>query len=129
MDRLPDNLPTERDTFRRVEVITGVARRRRWTAEEKTRIVAESYAAGARATTVALRYGLHRNQLFSWRRQFHDSAEGRAVPPPQFVPVAIADEGEMGRIELSCAGVTIRLGGGFDAGDLRRVLQVVRELP
>ena len=128
MDRLPDNLPTERDTFRRMEVITGVARRRRWRAEEKARIVAESYAPGASGTTVALRYGLHRNQLFSWRRQFHDSAEGRAVPPPQFVPVAIADEGEMGRIELSCAGVTIRVGGGFDAGDLRRVLLVVREL-
>ena len=128
MDRLPNNLPTERDTFRRVEVITGVARRRRWTAQEKARIVAESYAPGASGTTVALRYGLHRNQLFSWRRQFHDSAEGRAVPPPQFVPVAIAGEGEMGGIELSCAGVRIRVGGGFDAGDLRRVLLVVRGL-
>ena len=50
MDRLPNNLPTERDTFRRVEVITGVARRRRWTAEEKARIVAESYAPGASGT-------------------------------------------------------------------------------
>jgi hypothetical protein len=26
------------------------------------------------------------------------------------------------------AGLTIRLGGGFDSGDLRRVLQIVREL-
>ena len=50
MDRLPNNLPTECDTFRRVEVITGVARRRRWTAEEKARIVAESYAPGASGT-------------------------------------------------------------------------------
>ena len=78
---------------------------------------------------MALRYGLQRNQLFAWRRQFRDGAEGRAVPLPQFVPVAIAGEGDRRRIELSCAGVTIRLGGGFDAGDLRRVLQVVRELP
>jgi transposase len=104
MDRLANNLPTERDTFRRVEVITGVARRRRWTAEEKARIVAESYAPGASGTTVALRYGLHRNQLFSWRRRFCDGAEGRAARLPQFVPVAIAGEGDMGRIELSCAG-------------------------
>ena len=50
------------------------------------------------------------------------------MPPPQFVPVAIAGEGEMGGIELSCAGVRIRVGGGFDAGDLRRVLLVVRGL-
>jgi transposase len=65
MDRLPDNLPREGDTLRRVEVITGVARRRRWTAQEKARIVAESYAPGASGTRVALRYGLHRNQLFA----------------------------------------------------------------
>jgi len=124
MDCLPDNLPTKGDTFRRVEVITGVARRRRWPAAEKARIVAESYAPGASGTTVALRYGLHRNQLFAWRRQFRGGAGAR--PEPGFVPVAIAEEGA--RIELSCGGVTIRVGSGFDAGDLHRVLQVVRDL-
>jgi transposase len=128
MDRLPDNLPTERDTFRRVEVITGVARRRRWTVVEKARIVAESYAPGASGTSVALRYGLHRNQVFAWRRQFRGVAGGNTTPLPEFVPVALAGEDGAGRIELSCAGVTIRVGNGFDGGDLRRVLQVVREL-
>ncbi len=128
MDDLPHSLQTERDTFRRVEVITGVARRRRWSIEEKARIVAESYAPGASGTTVALRYGLHRNQLFAWRRQFRGVAGGNATPLPQFVPVALAGEGGTGGIELSCAGVTIRVGAGFAAGDLRRVLQVVREL-
>jgi transposase len=127
MDGLPDNLPTEGDTFRRVEVITGVARRRRWTAAEKARIVAESYAPGASGTTVALRYGLHRNQLFSWRRQFR-AAAGDTTRSAGFVPIAIASESGPGRIELSCAGVTIRVGAGFDGGELRRVLQVVREL-
>ena len=53
---------------------------------------------------------------------------GNATPLPQFVPVAFAGEDGTGRIELSCAGVTIRVGNGFDGGDLRRVLQVVREL-
>ncbi len=32
--------------FQRVEVIAGVARRRRWSVEEKLRIVAESFAGG-----------------------------------------------------------------------------------
>jgi transposase len=127
MDRLPDNLPTGGDTFRRVEVITGIARRRRWTADEKARIVAESYAPGASTTTVALRYGLHRNQLFAWRRRFPGGAGDHAALPPRFVPVAMADAGDR-RIELSCGGVTIRVGAGFDAGDLRRVLQAVRDL-
>jgi transposase len=128
MDGLPSSLQTVHDTFRRVEVITGVARRRRWTASEKARIVAESYAPGASGTSVALHYGLHRNQIFAWRRQFRGVEEGNATPLPQFVPVALAGEGGAGRIELSCAGVTIRIGSGFAAGDLRRVLQVVREL-
>ena len=48
---------TEPDTFQRVEVISGVARRRRWPRVEKARIVAESYAPGASATAVAVRHG------------------------------------------------------------------------
>jgi transposase len=128
MDGLLNNLPTEHDTFRRVEVITGMARRRRWTAAEKARIVAESYAPGASGASVALRYGLHRNQIFAWRRQFRGVGGVGATPLPQFVPVELAEEGGTGGIELSCAGVTIRVGSGFAAGDLRRVLQVVREL-
>jgi hypothetical protein len=32
------------------------------------------------------------------------------------------------KIEVIAAGMTIRLDTGFDAGDLRRVLQIVREL-
>lgn len=127
MDELHHNCPTEADTFRRVEVITGVARRRRWTTEEKVRIVAESYAAGASATAVALRHGLHRNQIFGWRRQFRDVAASENGP--NFVPIAMASPiGEAGRIELVSGGVTIRVDSGFDAGALRRVLLVIREL-
>jgi transposase len=128
MDGLPNSLQTERDTFRRVEVITGVARRRRWTAAEKARIVAESYAPGASGTAVALRYGLHRNQIFAWRRHLRSDTTGAADRPADFIPLALAGEGGADRIELSCGDVAIRVGPGFDAGDLRRVLQVVREL-
>jgi transposase len=38
----------EDGSYCRIEVITGQRRRRRWTAEEKARIVAESFAEGAR---------------------------------------------------------------------------------
>jgi transposase len=127
---------TERDTFRRVEVITGVARRRRWPRSEKARIVAESYAPDASATAVAVRHGLHRNQIFAWRRQLRNRAPliGHAVP--EFVPVRLTSPtesgpsigGAHGRIEVVAGGITIRLGTGFDGGDLRRVLQIVREL-
>ena len=57
MSGLHRDVRTEPDTFRRVEVITGVARRRHWPRSEKARIVAESYAPGASATAVAVRHG------------------------------------------------------------------------
>jgi transposase len=136
MAGLHSNYTTEPDSFRRVEVISGVARRRRWPRSEKARIVAESYAPGASATAVAVRHGLHRNQIFAWRRQLrnHRAFIDRAIP--EFVPVTLASPAEPGVaravgnswIEVIAAGLTIRLGSGFDSGDLRRVLQIVREL-
>jgi transposase len=60
---------TNADGFRRLEVITGVGRRRRWGLEEKARIVAESLDPANTASVVARRCGLHVSQLFTWRQQ------------------------------------------------------------
>src|SRR4028119_2407230 len=60
---------TKADEFRRIEVITGVGRRRRWTDEEKAWIVAESLDPTTTVSAVARRYGLHARQLFVWRRK------------------------------------------------------------
>src|SRR6516165_1039323 len=135
MSDLHRNYTTEGDTFRRVEVISGVARRRRWPRSEKARIVAESYAPGASATAVAVRHGLHRNQIFAWRRQLRNRAALIEGVVPEFVPVTLASPAARGsamaggsNIEVIAAGLTIRLGTGFDTGDLRRVLQITREL-
>jgi transposase-like protein len=57
----------------RVEVITWVQRRRRWSAEEKAAIVQETYAPGMSVSLVARRHGIAPNQLFRWRRLY---AEG-----------------------------------------------------
>lgn len=136
MAGLHSNYITEPDSFRRVEVISGVARRRRWPRSEKARIVAESYAPGASATAVAVRHGLHRNQIFAWRRQLRNRAALIDRAAAEFVPVALTTAAETAmttaagssRIEVIAAGLTIRVGTGFDSGDLRRVLQIVREL-
>src|SRR5262249_10342146 len=72
-DRVPSNLPIDGHSFRRVEVLTGTPRRRRWSDAEKDGIVAESVAPGAKSSEIALRHGLHRNQLYDWRRQFRFS--------------------------------------------------------
>ena len=66
---------TKADSFRRIEVITGVGRRRRWSEEDKARIVAESLNPTTTSSAVARRYGLHASQLFVWRQQLAASDE------------------------------------------------------
>lgn len=68
MDSCPSNWPIEEQSFRRIEILSGTPRRRRWSAEEKTAVVTASLVPGAVARQVALRYGVHPNQLYAWRR-------------------------------------------------------------
>lgn len=65
--------------LRRVEVITGIERRRKWSPEENAEIVAESFAEGAVVSEVARLHGLNPQQLFGWRAQLRD---GVAVSDP-----------------------------------------------
>ena len=53
----------------RVEVITGPERRRRWSAEQKRVIVAESLAPGAVVTEIARRAEICPGQIYRWRRE------------------------------------------------------------
>jgi transposase len=122
---------TNAGSFRRVEVITGVGRRRRWTVEEKARIVAESLDPATTSSAVARRYGLHASQLFIWRQQI---AASMAPKAPEFVPVVLADDSTIpaeatGRMEIALGPAVIRVGADVDAAALRRVLEVVRDLP
>ena len=127
-----DTTSTKAGGFRRVEVITGVGRRRRWTDEKKAWIVAESLDPATTVSAVARRYGLHASQLFVWRHQLAAPAVREA---PAFVPVVVAEDGaaapaEMaGRIEIALGPAVVRVGADIDAAALRRVLEVVRGLP
>ena len=52
----------------RIDVVTSVQRRRRWTASEKVRMVEETFAPGMTVSLVARQHGVAPNQLFTWRR-------------------------------------------------------------
>ncbi len=122
---------TKADGFRRLEVVTGVGRRRRWTDEEKAWIVAESLDPATTVAAVARRYGLHASQLFVWRQQL---AVPTAHEAPAFVPVLLAEDGTApaetgGRMEIVLGRVVVRVGADVDAAALRRVLEAVRSLP
>src|SRR4051812_39902703 len=103
---------TKADSFRRVEVITGVGRRRRWMDEEKAWIVAESLDPASTVSAVARRYGLHPSQLFVWRQQL---AAPTAREAPEFMPVVITEDraapaGAAGRIEIALGPAVVSVG-------------------
>jgi transposase-like protein len=56
-------------SVRRIELITGTGRRRRWSDDDKARVVVESLRPGANVSEVARRHGLSPQQLFGWRRE------------------------------------------------------------
>jgi hypothetical protein len=63
----------------RIEVITRGERRRRWSAEEKQAIVAESTQPHASIAGIARKHGIGTGQLYSWRHQFLVSHPGKAA--------------------------------------------------
>ena len=79
-----------------VEVIIGRQRRRRWTVEEKLRIVAETDEPSARIGDVAARHDVYPGLLFTWRRQVRKGmlTERRA---PLFLPVEMAGTRDLPR--------------------------------
>ena len=76
-------------TVGRMEIITGVERRRRWRDEDKFRIVAEAEAPGAVLAAVARRHEVSRGQLFQWRRQVRRGELAAAPAVPEFMPVRV----------------------------------------
>src|SRR5258708_36573119 len=78
------------EPVRRLEVFTGAGRRRKWSGEDKARIVAEIVASGDSVCAVARRHGLSPQQLFGWRRQLRESAARHSEAEElQFVPAGV----------------------------------------
>ena len=59
----------------RVEVITSVQRRRRWSTAEKVRLVEEAMQPGSSVSFVARRYGLSPSLLFRWKRRMIEGGQ------------------------------------------------------
>jgi transposase len=74
-------------TMDRIEVITSVERRRRWSTAEKARLVATMNEPGAVVSEMARRAGVDASLLYRWRRQFAAEREMAA-----FVPVRVSPD-------------------------------------
>ena len=119
-------------TIPRVEVITSVERRRRWSWEEKERLVAASLEPGVTVSEVARAAGIHVSQLFRWRKQLCERAE----PASRLLPVEIvpqAPAAALVRRRRKSGIIEIELGGGrrvsvdrdVDTAVLRQVLDLL----
>ena len=145
MSTLDHTLEPKPGGIRRLEVITGTGRRRRFSDDDKARIIEETLAPGAVVSDIARRYGLTPQQLFTWRR----AARRRQVVPaaetaPAFVPAIVNEPGRKGLgkatkregrrrrrqtngiIEVEIDGVTIRVGGGADAKTVAAVIRALK---
>jgi transposase len=123
--------------YRRIEVLTGPGRRRRWSADQKARIVAETLVPGARVSEVARRWQICSQQVFGWRRTMRQDLASAAgtTATPGFVPIvseanpAATVQRASGApgIEVELAGAVVRISSGMDdAGQLTAVLRAVR---
>src|SRR3981189_2406027 len=72
----------------RVEVLGGVERRRRWSRDDKMRIIEETLAPGAVVTEIARRPGIAAGLGFTWGRRARLATVTSAGP--RFVPVQVA---------------------------------------
>jgi transposase len=77
------------DDYRRIELITGEARRRRWSTEQKLQIIEESFLPGETVSSVARRRGVAPNLLYRWRRLL---TEGGAAAVGSDEPVVGSSE-------------------------------------
>ncbi|HTO61054.1 MAG TPA: transposase [Bradyrhizobium sp.] len=75
----------------RGEVLVGPERRRRWSEDEKARIIEESLQPGAQVADIARRHGVSRGLLYTWRRAARCAPTSPVVvPEPAFVPVLLS---------------------------------------
>lgn len=74
--------------MQRIEVITGDQKRRRYTAEEKSRSVALSMQSGYSVSLVARQYGITPSLLFKWKRLMNDGGQSAIAAGDQVVSVA-----------------------------------------
>lgn len=71
-----DTQPVETINARpRIEVYDSVERRRRWTSDEKQKLLKEADEAGNSISSVARKYGLSSSQMFNWRKQFQKGGQ------------------------------------------------------
>jgi transposase len=132
---MTDTICDTKVAFGRMEIRTGVGRRRRWTAQEKGRIVAEALNSGIPVAEIARRHDMSSQHLFNWIRA---AKEGRLALPADegavFVPIVTAatevreapNVAASMPIEIGIRNFVVRAVPGIDMRLLIDVLRAVK---
>lgn len=129
------------------EIFSGPERRRRWSSEEKAKLIAEMMLPGASVTEIARRHGISRSLLYGWRREASQDSERDSIAStlPDLVPIVITSGAKepkrpslptervgaaaksTGTIEIALpGGVHVTVRGRIEERTLRAVLGALR---
>ena len=125
---------TNSDQVERLEVVDS-GRRRRWSEDEKLKIVLESLAAPRQVSATSRRYGIARSQLIQWRRSFRPERNESSERSIGFVPAVVVSEpgppasaglAAEGTIEINfTSGARMRVTGAVDPATLRAAVEAL----
>lgn len=111
----------------RVQILSGVQRRRRFSLDEKKKIVAESLAPGASASAIARRHDIAPSLLYVWKKTLVKPERNLIVRPSsegpfvRVVPSQADEETRNGVIRVrTISGVVVEFPGSVDLGHLAR---------
>jgi transposase len=121
----------------RLEVV-DTGRRRRWSEDEKLKIVLESLQAPRQVAATARRYGISRSLLLRWRQLFRPEPKEAAGEQIGFIPArVVAGSGAMpgpigpassGAIEIEfAAGARLRITGTVDTATLKAAIAALAD--
>lgn len=121
----------------RGEILDGPERRRRWSEDEMTAILAELAKPGSKGAEIARRYGVSRGLLYAWRKEAGVGKARRVEPAMAFAPVLLtgpAAPAEMPAmptppapvIEIEIKGARVRLPGNAPASMVTAAINALR---
>jgi transposase len=109
-----------------------VVKRKYRSKEERRRIAEETLAIGASVAVIARAHGVNANQVFQWRKLYHEGRLDPATASTQLIPVRVADVlsqdvrpavSASGAIHIEMGKVRLRVEGKVDAECLRLILE------
>ena len=121
-------------------IALGRAKRRYRSKLERRRIVEETFVPGASVAVIARSHGVNANQVFNWRKMYHDGRLDVQSSATQFLPARIIDSGHVerhstgttppgaysGAIDIEIGDVRVRITGSADPGCIRAALEHLR---